>query len=649
MLTRRIGSLVRGRITPLQVMFACVLGSMLGFVPGFTRAPGAVVALSLALLVLNAPLGLALGIAALAKLLSLLALPLSFTLGRALLDGPTQGLFRAAVNAPVLALFGFEHYAVTGGLLLGALVGVGAGLLVARAVRIVRLRLAAASTDHAAFAAIQQKGWAKALAFLFIGKGHGTMDWAQLAELKGGKPVRVAGVVVALVLVGAFLALHSALTGPLLASALRRGLAEANGATVDIGSASLDLTEGRLAIQGLALADPNALDRDLFRAAELTADVSGLDLLRRRVRLEHVVAREAFHGAPRQSPGSLVGWRAEEPPPPVAEGGERTLEDYLRDYELWRDRLAQVRRWLEKLAPKDEPVAGEAGGEAAETLEERLEREAEQSGYANVVARHLVEGSPTLLVSQLTIEGLLSESLPGEVIDVRAENLSTQPSLVAGAPHVSMTSRSGNLLVDVGLGGLARRDGTTAGATAGTGGDGASGGKGVAGAGAGEDRVAFRMRALPVDRIADSLSVGGQSPVSGGTLDVELDGRWAGGVGHLDLPLAVTLHDSTLHLGGRDAKVASFTLPIGLRGPLDGLRLTIDDDHLVEALKAAGAAELSRRVDEERDKLMEKASEKVGEELDQALDKAAGKAAEKGIGDALGGLLGGKKKDKKDG
>ena len=53
-----------------------------------------------------------------AKILSLALMPVSFALGRVLLDGPTSGLFSAMINAPVLALFGFEYYAVTGGLVL---------------------------------------------------------------------------------------------------------------------------------------------------------------------------------------------------------------------------------------------------------------------------------------------------------------------------------------------------------------------------------------------------------------------------------------------------------------------------------------------------------------------------------------------------
>ena len=36
---RKIGKLLRGAATPFQIWLACLLGSLLGFVPGFTRAP----------------------------------------------------------------------------------------------------------------------------------------------------------------------------------------------------------------------------------------------------------------------------------------------------------------------------------------------------------------------------------------------------------------------------------------------------------------------------------------------------------------------------------------------------------------------------------------------------------------------------------
>ncbi|MCA8973372.1 MAG: hypothetical protein KDC98_01555, partial [Planctomycetes bacterium] len=64
--TRQLGAILRGRTTRLQVLLACVLGGLLGFVPGFflpsdlvggfTQAPGLIAALLCIALIANANL-----------------------------------------------------------------------------------------------------------------------------------------------------------------------------------------------------------------------------------------------------------------------------------------------------------------------------------------------------------------------------------------------------------------------------------------------------------------------------------------------------------------------------------------------------------------------------------------------------------------
>src|SRR5688572_4012243 len=119
MITRQIGKIIRGKATPLQIMMAAILGSMLGFTPGFWEAPGLIVALTLLLIVLNANLGVAAMVGLVAKLVSYALMPISFEVGRVMLDGPTQGVFKAMINAPGTALMGFEHYLTTGAAAVG--------------------------------------------------------------------------------------------------------------------------------------------------------------------------------------------------------------------------------------------------------------------------------------------------------------------------------------------------------------------------------------------------------------------------------------------------------------------------------------------------------------------------------------------------
>src|SRR5688500_19277982 len=104
MISRSIGSILRGKGTPAQFMMACILGAALGFMPGFKQAPGLAICLTLLLVLLNANLFLAVTVGLLAKLAALALMPVSFAIGRFALDGPTQRLFKSMINAPALEI-----------------------------------------------------------------------------------------------------------------------------------------------------------------------------------------------------------------------------------------------------------------------------------------------------------------------------------------------------------------------------------------------------------------------------------------------------------------------------------------------------------------------------------------------------------------
>jgi hypothetical protein len=123
--------------------------------------------------------------------------------------------------------------------------------------------------------------------------------------------------------------------GDIVTSNLRNALESANGATVDLDGAELDLQEGRLTLTGLAVGHPNALDRDLFRAEKLGADVCGANLLRKRLQLDRVVITGATSGEARRVPGRRTATAAE-PAKPMQWPDAKGLGDYLEN--------AQVRR-----------------------------------------------------------------------------------------------------------------------------------------------------------------------------------------------------------------------------------------------------------------------------------------------------------------
>lgn len=613
MITRSIGKVFRGKATPFQIVAACVLGGAIGFLPSFWTAPGLTVFLLLTLVILNANLGVAGLVGIAAKLLGLAMVPISFEVGRFLLDGPTSGLFKGIVNAPVLALFGFEFYATTGGLVLGALFGAVCGVVLTIAVQRFRRRMATLEEGSERYKKYAEKWWVKGLAFVFVGGGHGKKTYAQLAEKKVGNPIRPIGVVFALLVVGLLFVAQQFLAGPIVTWAAQKGLEKANGATVDLNNAAIDLAAGSMTLEGLALADANDLNEDLLRASRVEAAISARDLLRKRLAFDSITVIDGRSGMQRDIPGRRIGRWPD--PPPAPDDAPKTIDDYIRQAEQWKERLSQAKRWVEKASgPRRDPEA-----ETKETLEERLRRRVRELGYARVKAEGLIEGAPVLLIREIVADGVVVEDLDGRVLDVRAENVSTQPWL-SGPPRARVSSRDGDLLVNLGVGDASAPESSEPVAAS---------------------PLRVVLKNIPGDEVGEALKFVGEPPVRGGTIDLDADGTMLSGV--IDLPVRVAVKDATLALPNLGSeKVSSLVLPLALRGPLDNPGVYLSDQALADALVQAGAARLAGEVRGKADEALERATGKLTDKL--------GEEAGKGLGDAAKGALdeffgGGKKKD----
>lgn len=593
--TRRIGNLLRGNATPFQLFTGALLGALLGWMPGFGAAPGLWISLTLLLVLLNANLILAALVGIVAKLLSLVALPLTFAAGRLLLDGPTSGVFQTLINAPVFALFGFENYVATGSLLTGGLFGALAGAGVVSLVSAFRRKMRDLGAHNTRYQDYMARGWVRWLVFILVGGGLKDPDYDALLAKKVGNPIRPLGAAFVVLSAVLLVVTYQFFAATIVTTALRGGLETANGATVDLDSAELDLRAGRLTLTGLAVADPNALGTDLFRAATLEADVSGVNLPRKRLQLDRVIVADATSGEPRRVPGRRLPG-ASKPREPITWPDAETLEDYLANAQVWRERLAQAKSWLDRLhgTRDDESTAPDGTPAPAETLGERLAREAAARGYAQVTATHLVTGAPTLLITEITAAGVTVAQLPGEKLTIVARHLSTQPALVAAAPSIEITSASDRLGFNAALGAAAATPGRAS-------------------------TLAFHYRGVPVDDVAGLLARDGRpAPIAGGTVDFAGTANYAPGPGTIDLPLNLTLRDTTVTVAGRANRVSNFSLPVGVSGPLDSPALKIEAAALTRLAGAAGRAVIE-----------DKAREAVGERA----------------GGLLEGFLGGRKKE----
>ena len=601
MIIRILTRSVRGPAKPRQILAATVLGSMLAFIPSYLDQAFFAVALVVLLLGSGANLPLAGAVWFPAHFLSVFALPTSFRVGQSIIDGPLHDTIAWLVNAPVFALFGFQYYALTGGIPIAIAFGVAMGAITLGLVSVTRKKLNQFKEGESGWKRVLSSPYARVLNWIFGG------DWQKPEPVSITRAIfrPLLGLAVLVVL---YLVIQLA-PGPWLRPVLANQLEDWNGATVDLDDVELDSSRGRITLVGLELADEKDLDRNLFSASRLEADFSTADLLRGRVAIDKAVAHDSHHGELREKRGVLTG-----EPRQAGEGGGadgdpeidqgKTLDDYLEEARVWEERLEQAKKWLEKIAGTDEEDP------STESARERLERQIAELGFGGVTAPGLRTGAPMLLISELSIEGMQSDNLDGDLIDVTVRNFSTDPNLVEESPSVSIRSRSGRIHFDVGLGSAS-----------------------ASGERSGLD---FAWGGIATEALLGELKASDRPIVQDGAIDLKLLGEWGGGkVGELAMPLLVTIREANWTLGG-DAPInlQAVSFPLELSGTLDNPSIDFDSEQFQETLVAAGKAEVGGRLKDAAkskfDELLEKGEDALGKEIDSDLKDTA-----KGVLDSI--------------
>jgi len=342
--------LLLGRVTSEQLMLSCLLGGLVGFLP-WDHTAAALIAICLAaLLVLNASVPIFAAVAGAASLVAVTAHRLVDGAGAWLLSGPLGGLIAWIAEIPLLAWADFESNRVTGGAALGVLLGSGCGLLLTRLVGTLRRRLAALEEGSEAFRVWTNKGWVRALAWLLIG-GLPKEGFGATLDLPGRwwRPAGLVGTAALVIGACTYLSLAQAkgIRGALVGS-----LAQVTGAQVDCRSAELSLATASISVEGLALADPSDLSRDLVRWESLEADLDALALARH----ELVIERLVLTGAAFDQPRAEIASKIELPP---IQAGDNTKpskgkpiewRELIEDRERLEQLLEQVRRGFDLLA-----------------------------------------------------------------------------------------------------------------------------------------------------------------------------------------------------------------------------------------------------------------------------------------------------------
>ncbi len=428
----RLFGLLLGRVTSEQLFLACLLGGVVGFVP-WDHSGAALLALSLgALLTLNASVPIFTTIAGAGSLIALATHEQIDRVGSAVASGPLAGLLSRLAEAPLLAWAEWESNRVTGGASLGLLLGALSGVLLVQLVTRLRGRLAALEEGSEAFRAWTNKLWVRALAWLLLG-GLPKEGFRSTLELKGRwwRPAGVLGLAVLLLGASTYLSLAQAkgIRGALVGS-----LAQVTGAQVDCREAALSFATAKISVGGLAIADPEDLNRDLVRWESLEADLDAVALARHELVIERLVLTGATFDEPREE----IAERIELPPLSTRERskpGKGKVVDWrelIEDKERIEELLDQVRRGFELL-----------GGEGSDSAAERSAQEAAGIFLPPAPRTPLLRTRPRIHIIEAAWREIpLSD---GRTVDLVLSDLSDEPDLVERPMTTSARTSDGDL------------------------------------------------------------------------------------------------------------------------------------------------------------------------------------------------------------
>ncbi len=360
-----VGSVKKG-VHPRHVGVAVFLGSLAGFTTGWNLTLVAVLLLALLLRhhwkVFFQSWGAFYA-------LSWLMTPWCYRTGRYLLDGGTLGRWLAPhADSLWLALWDLDRYTLVGGVFWGALVGLGAGYLAAALTR--TLQAAAARVqDHVE----QKQGKTSRLAWRLLCRVVFGGPRVQPAPASRPRWISWAGVAVLVAVVVPGAALGYLVLPNVVWYGVNNALWMANGAEVEADRVELSLARGWLQIHRLQVANPNNLQQNRLQIEQVVAVVRPGPLLRGRVVADRILLNGVEVDVPRAVPArawemTTPGLDFPELAPSLlsqedADSGESAKEGdatgdsldadawrrYLQQGEQWKERLAQLQRWVKLL------------------------------------------------------------------------------------------------------------------------------------------------------------------------------------------------------------------------------------------------------------------------------------------------------------
>jgi uncharacterized protein (TIGR03546 family) len=407
----------RGDVAPVLILLSVLLGFWFGLTPGFYGIHAALLALAL---LLTVHIGIFLIFAGIGKALAYAAAPLLYHTG-VWAHEHAAGLIGVLANTPIVGISDFSRYSVAGALILGPVIGLVAGGLLALGVGSFRRAWLRLEEGSERFRTFRQKRWVRFLDRLLIGKGA-----KDVRDVLKRRPriIRIPGLILAVLLIAGFFIGVQFVRDDVVTDYARRSLTVANRAEVDLRALDLELLAGSLAAEDLAATDPQQPTQNRIVVEKLVADVSLWSLSLGRLVMDKVELSGVAFDQPREQAGEVAA-PLQLPAPPTFEPGKlkvpqsdtAKLQSYLENARKVRDMLVRAREYL--------PAPG--------ITDERQQRTVPEEYLAYLTARSARPPAPRLIVRELVLDPVVIPVKQLGRSRVVCENLSDVPQH-AGLP-----------------------------------------------------------------------------------------------------------------------------------------------------------------------------------------------------------------------
>jgi hypothetical protein len=419
----KVSRFLSGGISHPDVSLAVWLGLMTGFVLGYNLTLAAVL---LAALILNVNTRLFLGSAMLGGMLGWGLAPLTLRVGRFVLDDwPLGRLFGALGDDLWLVLLDWDRYTLAGGVVLSGLCGIPLARFIGNRVQALRRRAEEMEPGQSFGRFSHGSPLTRLLSGMLLSRDAA----ANLDRLHGAPRLfRPGGWAVALLLTTVTATTAWYAGSDLLGWRVLNQLALLNAAEVNASEVNLSLSEGRLEIIDLQVANPADLARDRLRVGRVVARLNPAVLLRGRLEVEFLELSEVrgdiarTHVAQRLRP--LMTDDGD--PPQTATTSDTPREGWIR-----LPLEQHVQRWDEKA-----PQLTQAGRliETLETLSSQLIPWQDDASRSNVIVSRgalrsrLGRNDPILAIDHLRADRLSHQWGLGRRAIVRMHHLTSDPS-----------------------------------------------------------------------------------------------------------------------------------------------------------------------------------------------------------------------------